>query len=190
MPRKNEILALLLVVLAVVVTRILPHPYNFTPLSAVAVYAGMRSSTWLRGFIWPLLALLVSDAVVMSTLQREYGTFTSYLLSFTALGVYGSFALLTLLGRLNRRWHLPFVGLALSSSLIFYSVSNFFVWLSPESGYPHTPEGLAACMYAGIPFYKQDIFGSFFFNQIFGDLFYFSLVFGLEHVVIRRWQPA
>lgn len=190
MPRKNEILALLLVVLAVVVTRILPHPYNFTPLSAVAVYAGMRSSSWLRGFLWPLLALLVSDAVVMSTLQKEYGTFTSYLLSLTALGVYGSFALLTLLGRLNRRWHLPFVGLALSSSMIFYGVSNFFVWLSPESGYPHTPAGLAACMYAGIPFYRQDIFGSFFFNQIFGDLFYFSLVFGLEHIVIRRWQPA
>lgn len=190
MLKKNELPALFLVVAAVVVTRVFPHPYNFTPMSAVAVYAGMRSVSWLSGFLWPLTALLVSDAVVMATLQKDFGTLTSYLLSFTAAGVYLSFASLTLLGWLNRRRHLPFVGLALSSSLIFYFVSNLFVWLSPASGYPHNLSGLAACLYAGIPFYKQEVLGSFFFNQVFGDLFYFSLVFGLERIVLRRLQKA
>ncbi|MCX7649238.1 MAG: hypothetical protein N2050_01625 [Flavobacteriales bacterium] len=180
----------LLVVAAVVLTRLVPHPYNFTPLSAVAVYSGLRSDKiWKAGFL-TFAALLVSDALVMSTIQRGFGTFQEYLMSFTGVGVYLAFLLLIALGRLQRHRAMPIVALSLCSSLLFYFVTNFFVWLSPNSGYPPNLSGLWACLYAGIPFYRGDIMGSFFFNQVWGDLFYFSLLFGFEYVLLRRWRMA
>ncbi|MCS6982166.1 MAG: hypothetical protein N2110_02315 [Flavobacteriales bacterium] len=181
----------LLVVAAVIITRVAPHPYNFTPLGAVAVFSGSRMGSLLKALAFTLFTLLVSDVAVMATVQRGFGPLSDYLFSFTAAGVYLSFALLVALGYLNSlRFKLPFVALALLSSLLFYCVTNFFVWLSPTSGYPPTLTGLASALYAGIPFYRGEFWGSFFFNQIFGDLFYFSIVFGLEYILVRRWQMA
>lgn len=181
----------LLVIAAVVITRVAPHPYNFTPLGAVAVFSGSRMGNLLKAWAFTLATLLMSDAAVMATVQRGFGPLSDYLFSFTAAGVYLSFTLLVALGHLNSLcFRLPFVAQALLSSLLFYFITNFFVWLSPTSGYPSTLTGLASALYAGIPFYRGEFWGSFFFNQIFGDLFYFSLVFGLEYLLLRRWQMA
>ena len=44
----RAILAAVMIILAAVV-RILPHPWNFTPIGAMAIFSGATS--WYRGFI-------------------------------------------------------------------------------------------------------------------------------------------
>jgi hypothetical protein len=57
---------------------------------------------------------------------------------------------------------------AVASSLLFFAITNFGMWLF--SGiYPHTTVGLSACYVAAIPFFQ---------NTLAGDLFYATLLFG------------
>ena len=59
-------------------------------------------------------------------------------------------------------------GAALASSVLFFVLTNFGMWLF--SGiYPRTSAGLAACYVAAIPFFQ---------NSVAGDLFYAALLFG------------
>src|SRR5215470_16337216 len=56
-------IAAMLVLLAAVL-RILPHPWNFTPIGAMALFSGsVFRERWLM-FTFPLLALFAGDAVV------------------------------------------------------------------------------------------------------------------------------
>jgi len=185
-----NVLSILLVIISVVITRVLPHPYNFTPMAAVAVFSGARNGSYFKGLIITLSSLIVSDVFVMYTIQKGYGTIFQYLSSLTAVGVYVSFSVLVLLGYLNRFLKFHYLLLALISSLLFYFLTNFFVWLQPNSGYPPSLSGLLACLWAGVPFYKSDIFGSFFFNQVFGDLFYFNLLFIAEYLINVRFRTV
>ena len=65
------------------------------------------------------------------------------------------------------------------SSLLFFVLTNFGVWLV-NGYYPHTVAGLAACYVAAIPFFQ---------NSIAGDLFYTALLFG-GFALLQRGVPA
>ena len=120
--------------------------------SAAPISAGEARSRSPR----PLAALFLSDLV----LGFYHGMAT----------VYFSVALIVLLGSvaLNRVSALRVGGAALASSILFFVVTNFGMWLS--SGiYPRTLAGLEACYVAAIPFFQ---------NTVAGDLFYAALLFG------------
>ena len=57
---------------------------------------------------------------------------------------------------------------AILSSVLFFAITNFGMWLF-SGFYPHTLAGLEACYVAAIPFFQ---------NTIAGDLFYATLLFG------------
>lgn len=119
---------------------------------------------WLA-FVVPLMALFLSDAVIGFYSHMEV--------------VYISFALVTVLGStsLSRLSPLRVGAVAVASSVLFYLITNFGVWLY-SSDYPHNAGGMIACYVAGIPFFQ---------NTVAGDLFYSAIVFGgfaaLEHLV-------
>ena len=77
---------------------------------------------------------------------------------------------------------------AFASSVLFYTVTNFGMWLF-SGFYPRTLAGLEACYIAAIPFFQ---------NTLAGDLFYATLLFGglriaellLPQISTRRPQPA
>jgi hypothetical protein len=69
---------------------------------------------------------------------------------------------------------------AFASSLSFFLITNFMVWVT-GSMYPHTIGGLWACFLAGIPFYR---------NQILGDAFYTVAMFGGYALIHRLYQPT
>ncbi|HWZ95366.1 MAG TPA: DUF6580 family putative transport protein [Opitutaceae bacterium] len=137
-------------------SRLIPHPPNFTPLAAMALFGGASISDRRLAFGLPLAALLLSDAV----LGFYHGM----------IWVYGSFALIVCLGwqLQSRRRLLPVAGTALASSVLFFALTNFGVWAS-DGMYPRTLAGLGACYVAAIPFFQ---------NTIAGDLFYAALLFG------------
>jgi hypothetical protein len=148
--------------------RLAPHPWNFTPLIALALFSGSQARKAGTGVLVTLLALALSDAVM--------GFYQGFWY------VYGAALIPVLLGRLiGNRASARSIGLAaLASSLSFFVITNFMVWAGGHM-YPHSASGLTACFVAAIPFYQ---------NQLLGDAFYTVVLFGGFALIRSRLQPA
>ena len=152
----SRLLALLGAIVVAAALRLAPHPPNFTPIGAMALFSGAYLGRKALAFVAPLGALLLSDLV----LGFYHGQAT----------VYFSVALIVMIGMatLTRRTALRIGAAALLSSILFFLVTNLGMWAF--SGiYPRTATGLEACFIAAIPFFQ---------NTIAGDLFYATLLFG------------
>ena len=143
-------------VLAAALSRVVPHPPNFTPIAAIALSSAVYLDRRFTFFI-PLAAMLISD----------------YFIGFhSGMGwVYGCFVAIGVIGLWLRSHKRPqfVVGASLLSSVLFYIVTNFGVWLG-GSMYPKTFSGLGMCYVAAVPFFQ---------NTVLGDLVYTSVLFGL-----------
>lgn len=160
-------IALVLIILAAL-TRLLPHPHNFTPIAAIGLFgAAVFERRWLM-FLVPFGALFLSDLFINNVVYAEYQNGFAW---YTSLWIYAAFAAVIAVGYLLLRKKAStgnIVGASLSASVIFFLVTNFSVWL--ESGmYPKTTAGLAACYAAGWPFFG---------NTLLGDLFFSAVLFG------------
>jgi hypothetical protein len=147
--------------------RLIPHPWNFTPLMAIGLFAGSQARRASTAVLVTVFALVLSDAVL--------GFYPGFWY------VYAAALIPVLLGRLvrNRDGAGAIAAAALASSLSFFLITNFMVWASAEL-YPHTATGLSACYLAGVPFYR---------NQVLGDAVYTVAIFGGYAVVQRLCQP-
>lgn len=67
----------------------------------------------------------------------------------------------------------------LAGSTQFFLITNFFAWLGPEMGYPHTMAGLLACYTAALPFFERTALG---------DLFFTAVLTGAYYFIVRRSQ--
>jgi hypothetical protein len=156
-----------LIVLAAL-SRLMPHPPNFAPITAMAVFGAIRFSDRRSAVIAPLLALLLSDLVrevlYRYGLAREWGLYEGMWV------VYGTTALIALMARFAHRTRSPLViaGVTLAGSCLFFVVTNFAVWAAGKF-YPLTAEGLEACYTAAIPFLR---------NSLLGDFTYATILFG------------
>ena len=162
-------LAIALIALAAL-TRLLPHPNNFTPIGAMALFgAAYFNRQWLMLAV-PFLALFLSDLFLNNVIYRElYGNQFTLVTSWWIYAAFG-LVMLTGLGWLSNKVSVGRVlGASLSASLVFFLVTNFSVW-AESSMYPKTGAGLAACFTAGIPFLG---------NTVLGDLFFSAVMFGL-----------
>ena len=160
-PRRALLYRLLFALAILVVAaalRIAPHPWNLTPVGAMALFSGALVRDRRLAFAFPLLALFAGDLFV--------GFYKPGLM----LAVYSSFLLSVLIGRWlgNRRTFLGIAGATVLGSIQFFLVTNFAVWWLLHS-YPKTAAGLAACYLAGLPL---------FWNTLAGDTLYALLFFG------------
>ena len=147
--------------------RLLPHPWNFTPLIAIGLFAGHRARHAGTGVLATLSALALSDAVLGFDSGFWY--------------VYAALLIPVALGRWTRNVNSvgAITAAALGSSMSFFLITNFMVWAVGRL-YPHTLAGLAASYVAGIPFYQ---------NQLMGDAFYTLALFGGYALLQARFQP-
>jgi hypothetical protein len=152
----SRLIALLSAILAAAILRLVPHPPNFTPIGAMALFSGAYLGRRPVAFAAPICALLFSDLV----LGFYHGQAT----------VYFSVALIVMIGMvaLGRVSPLRVGAAAIVSSILFFVITNFGMWLF-SGFYPRTLAGLEACYVAAIPFFQ---------NTIAGDLFYATLLFG------------
>jgi len=162
----RTLLALVLIVLAAA-SRIAPHPWNFTPVGAMALFSGAALHDRRLAFLFPLLALFAGDAFVGFHKLMPI-VYASFLIN-VGIGLWlrdrrtiGRISLATLLGAIQ-----------------FFIVTNFAVWQF-LGGYPHTASGLLVCYIAGIPL---------FWNTLGGDAFYITLLFG-GFALAERMFPA
>ena len=163
----TRLIALLSAIAAAAALRLVPHPPNFSPIDAMALFSGAYLGRRALAFVAPLAALLLSDFAL--------GFYQGFWVQYAAV------ALIVLIGcvALQRRSVLRIAAAAVAGSMLFFLITNFGTWVL--SGiYPHTLAGLATCYVAAIPFFQ---------NTLAGDLFYAGLLFGgfalAEHLVPR-----
>ncbi|MEN3041524.1 MAG: DUF6580 family putative transport protein [Bacteroidia bacterium] len=143
--------------------RLIPHPPNFTPVDAIALYGGAWMPSLWMGLALPVLIMAISDLLIGWHSLWPY--------------TWGSMMIGAVLGRYLLKTHqfLSVVGLPVLQSTIFFAVTNFGVWLSGYYGY--TMAGLWSCYVAAIPFYHY---------QVLGAISYSLLLWAVERFVIRR----
>ena len=143
------------VVLLAALWRVVPHPWNLTPVPAMALFAGAHFSSRRTAYLLPIAAMLLSNLF----LSGYYVT-----LPF----VLGCFAFSVFLGtRLrDRRDALSIIGAAILGSVVFFVVTNGAHWaLTPD--YSKTSTGLVACFSAAIPFFRNTLLGDLGFTAVF-----------------------
>ncbi len=153
-----------------VFSRLIPHAPNIVPIGALMLFGGAylpKKLLWL-----PILAMFISDYLI-----GFYGTDMIY--------VYGSFVLAGLIGLWLRSHKKPLfvISGALSSSVLFFIITNFGVWAPPNNWYPHTINGLIQSYTMALPFFR---------NSLIGDLGYTILLFGgyeLVKVFSEKYLP-
>jgi hypothetical protein len=150
---KNRIILITIFILLAALLRLIPHPPNFVPITAIAIFAGSKFNSIKNALSFPIIIMLLSDIFI--------GFYT------ISLFVYLAFIIITIYNFLSKKYNLINV---FFSSLLFFIISNFGVWIL--GGYGYTIEGLLLCYTMAIPF---------FVNSIVGDLFYsIILYFGFK----------
>jgi hypothetical protein len=132
--------------LAAVLTRLVPHLPNFTPITAIALFGGLYISNRLLAYALPLFIMAVSDAFL------GFYSITIF--------VYAAFMIVTLIGTKRKK---PSILTIFLGSLSFFIVTNFGVWLL---GYPKTWTGLVECYTLALPFFRNSLLGDFFYSGI------------------------
>jgi hypothetical protein len=164
---KPRFLTLTGIVVGAALARLVPHPWNLTPVAAMALFAGAHFEKRSAAYAVPLITLLISDVFL--------GFYE------TMVFVYASFALAVFIGTRihHRRDTLTVATAAILNSVLFFLITNTGHWL--VSGmYPRTSAGLAACLTAAIPFFR---------NTVAGDLLFTGAFFGGFALLERRF-PA
>jgi hypothetical protein len=153
---KTRFIALALMILTAAASRLIPHPPNFTPVAAIALFGGAKFADRRVALLVPLAALFLSDIV----------------LGFHALMpvIYATFGLIVALGfRLRHNGNgLRIATATVVSAVLFFLLTNFGVW-ALGTLYPRTLNGLMECYVAAIPFFR---------NMLLGNVLYSALLFG------------
>ena len=141
-----------------IISRLIPHPPNFTPITAIALFSTIHFKNKILTYLIPIIGLFISDLILG--------------LSMVNLFVYLSFIAITFIGFKFQKINNYSI---LLSSTTFFIVSNFGVWIL---GYPKTIEGLILCYYMALPFFVYTIMG---------DLFYsYAMKYGLKYALNKK----
>lgn len=155
------------IILLAALSRLLPHPPNVAPITALALFGGVYLDKK-HTFIAPIAAMLISDYFI-----GFYSGMVWVYASFIAIGFLG-------LWLRNHKGIATTVGASLAGSILFFIVTNFGVWVSPQFTYSHDINGLIQCYIAAIPFFR---------NTLVGDVFYVGVMFGLYELG-KKYIPA
>tara|TARA_B100001287_G_C22427016_1_gene409583 strand:+ start:41 stop:598 length:558 start_codon:yes stop_codon:yes gene_type:complete len=173
---KNNFYFILGVILLASFSRLIPHYPNFTPVIAIAIFGGRFFNDRILAVLLPLLILWVSDLILNNFILNYYESFIFLYPGF--FWQYLPIICITLIGRylLDKISILGLLGVSISSSLIFYIVSNFGVFIS-SSIYTKDLSGLITCYTAALPF---------FYGTLSSTVIYTFSLFGLKELLTNR----
>lgn len=160
--RKKIIILSILLITVGIAGRLLPHMWNFTPIVAVALFAGVYLGRRYM-ILLPLLAMIVGDFFL--------GFYDARLM----LSVYGSFALVGVFSYFIRKQkNVTTIMIAsMSASTLFFLITNFVAWkITPW--YSSDISGLMQSYTLAIPFFR---------SMLIGDLVFTGAFFGVYELV-------
>lgn len=147
-----------------ILSRLMDHPWNFTPVMAAVLFSGFYLKD-VRMALIPLALYFITDLVV---------GFHAYQ-ALSIVSVYGSYALIYLLGAKTMKSNKPqsILLFSFSASMLFFVITNLASWyVLPE--YTKDLSGLVFSFEQAIPFYR---------GALIGDLVYSLVIFGIFHLV-------
>ncbi|MEM6317977.1 MAG: DUF6580 family putative transport protein [Bacteroidota bacterium] len=165
-------------VLLAALSRLLPHPPNFTPIGGMALFGAAYFAKRHLAVIIPLLALWISDLILNNVV------YAAYFEGFSWIGVpvvYLSIIVIALMGTkvLQQIKVSNLLVASLLASTLFFLITNLGSWwVNPA--YTKDFVGVMTAYTAGIPF---------FLNTLAGDLFFTAALFGGYELVKMRF-PA
>jgi hypothetical protein len=139
-----------------VLSRLVPHPPNFTPIIAAIIFLPFISNSKL-GMALPIAVMLVSDLIIGFHGQMFW--------------VYGSFLLISLSSYI---FYLPkfsrVLTLSILSPTLFYLITNFGVWMGSPM-YDQSLTGLFTSYVFALPFFANSLMSSILFVSSFFLIF-------------------
>jgi len=145
---KKEIFPISLV-LILTFSRLIPHPYNFTPVLAVGVFSGFYFKQIYLSFFVVVFSMFISDLFL---------GFHS-----TMFFTYISLVIAVLIGFYIKRFKFTEIILStLASSFCFFIITNFGSWLT-LSMYEKNFSGLMQSYMLALPFFHNTLISTFFY---------------------------
>ena len=146
----NRIYYLIVFGIILALSRILPHPPNFTPIIASAIMAPLLIRDRWFGIAIPIFAMLVADIVIGF---HPYQTV-----------IYLTLIIIGLVAPMQRsiKW---IATMAILGPVWFFLTTNFAVWLAWDY-YPKTIEGLILCYTMAIPFFQNTLISTCLFTGV------------------------
>jgi hypothetical protein len=168
----------LAVFLLALISRFIPHVHNFAPFGAIALFGATYFQDKKLAFIVPVFAAWISGVILNNTVYTNvYPDFVLFdkdilwqSIAYSCSVIVGFYLL-----RSKATVSKTIIG-ALSSSMIFFIITNFGFWTTGMI-YPLNPAGLMACFTAALPFYQ---------STLIGDLIYTTFFFGLYYLITSR----
>ena len=118
---KNNLLIIGFIILGII-TRIIPHPPNFTAIGAIALFGGAFFHNKKLAFIIPITIMMLSDLIL------GYKLVGSVYIGFLIIVVMGFY--------LQKKQNgLRIINAALLGSLVFFIITNFSVFLTSSFFY-------------------------------------------------------
>lgn len=165
MKMKPRFLTLVGMIATAGLARLMPHPWNVTPVAAMALFGGVYFDDKRAAFAVPILAMVLGDIFLVFN--------PLFLL------VYACFAATVIIGFWVKKN--PGVGRiaegSIVSSVLFFVVTNAGMWVESPL-YAKTPAGLVNCYVMALPYFR---------NTLFGDLAYTALLFGAFQLATRTF---
>ena len=148
-------------ILALSFSRIIPHPSNFTPILAVGVFAGFYFRNFILSLFIVISSMFIGDLVI---------GFHS-----TMIFTYSSLILAVAIGLLIKKFNFKEILFSgLSSSVVFFAVTNFGSWLTLEM-YSKNFSGLLQSYFMGIPFFHNTLISTLIYLIVLKLLLEFSI---------------
>ena len=148
---KNKYFYLFFFVIILAISRLIPHPPNFTPILASAIIGPLMIKDRLYGVAIPIIAMFISDIIL---------GFHSY-----QFIIYSTILVISLISPMKKNY-IKFAFLVFTASLWFFICTNFAVWLILDY-YPKNIEGLISCYILALPFFKNTLISTMCFTGLF-----------------------
>ena len=124
-------------------TRLIPHPWNFTPILAASIFSGFYFKNFFLGLFVVIFSMFLGDL---------YLGFHS-----TMFFTYVSLALAVAIGILIKNFKFSEILVSgLTSSICFFVITNFGAWLTLEM-YEKNLSGLINSYVLAIPFFHNTL---------------------------------
>jgi len=139
-------------IILLALSRLIPHPPNFTPILGMAVFSGAIINKKIVAYLVPLAAMLFSDL---------------YLGFHSGMPIiYFTLAICVLIGTFieSRVTILNSILGITAGVLVFYLITNFTVWYG-SGMYENSFSGLITCYVMGLPFLQNTFISSLIYGM-------------------------
>ena len=140
-------------------SRLIPHPWNFTPVLAMGIFSGFYFKNFILGSFIVICSMFIGD-LYLGFHSTMFFTYISLIIA-VALGLFVNKFKFT---------EVLFTGLA--SSFCFFAITNFGAWLTLEM-YEKNLTGLLQSYVLAIPFFHNTLISTLLYLVVLKLLFNF-----------------